>query len=154
MKHSYDEQTLRAAITNSTSVRQALLKLGVAARGGNYKIIEKAVATYSIDTTHFKGKGWNKGTQQPKRDINDYLNGGIEINSFRLKNRLLQEGMLERRCCGCDNDTWLDNPIPVELDHIDGDSSNNRLNNLRLLCPNCHALTPTYRGKNKGRNKA
>ena len=74
---------------------------------------------------------------------------GYPIQSDRLRRRLIDEGVPERRCCGCKLDTWLDQPIPLELDHIDGNHQNNALDNLRLLCPNCHSLTPTFRGKNK-----
>jgi 5-methylcytosine-specific restriction endonuclease McrA len=55
------------------------------------------------------------------------------------------------KCQICNNATWLENPIPLELDHISGDRDDNSESNLRLLCPNCHALTPTYKGKNIGR---
>ena len=71
--------------------------------------------------------------------------------SNKLRKRLLNEGYKEPICESCFNEYWLGNPIPLELDHINGDNSDNRLENLALLCPNCHALTPTYRGKNKGK---
>lgn len=60
--------------------------------------------------------------------------------------------MVEYKCqnCGCDGN-WQNGIIALELDHIDGDNSNNELSNLRYLCPNCHALTPTYRGRNINR---
>jgi hypothetical protein len=54
------------------------------------------------------------------------------------------------RCMMCGNTEWLEQPIPLELDHIDGDASNNLPINLRLICPNCHALTPTWKGRNRG----
>lgn len=53
----------------------------------------------------------------------------------------------------CKNDEWLGRPIEIELDHINGDSSDNVEANLRLLCPNCHAQTPTYKNRNKGRGR-
>ncbi len=57
-----------------------------------------------------------------------------------------------KRCALCDNDgIWHGRPIPLEVDHIDGDWRNNRVENLRLLCPNCHSVTDTYRGRGKGR---
>jgi 5-methylcytosine-specific restriction endonuclease McrA len=75
------------------------------------------------------------------------------VSSNDLRQRLIKEGIFEYRCMGCGLDTWLDQPIPLELDHINGSRSDQRLENLRLLCPNCHALTPTYRGKNMDPNK-
>ena len=55
-------------------------------------------------------------------------------------------------CSVCKNKEWNNQPIPIELDHINGDASNNKLENLRLICPNCHAQTSSYKGKNKGRS--
>ena len=152
MKHRYSEEQLREAISQSFSIRQALTLLGIAAKGGNYRVIQKAVASFNIDISHFTGQAHNKGkTLKRRREVVDYLNNQIPINSFRLKNRLLSENILQPICSHCTNTTWLGAPIPLELDHKDGDSQNNCITNLRLLCPNCHALTPTYRGKNKKR---
>lgn len=59
-----------------------------------------------------------------------------------------------RQCAVCKATTWLGQPVPIETDHIDGDYRNNSEVNVRLICPNCHALTPTYKGRNKGRGRA
>jgi len=72
--------------------------------------------------------------------------GRVQSNKLRIK--LLREGLKEAKCERCGNVEWLGLPIPLEVHHINGDKSKNELSNLQLLCPNCHALTPTYRGKN------
>lgn len=69
--------------------------------------------------------------------------------TYRLKQQLIDSEIFQRKCNNCNNTEWLNAPIPLELDHISGDRFDNRLENLRLLCPNCHAQTDTYRGKNK-----
>lgn len=66
----------------------------------------------------------------------------------RLRENLLKHGHVERRCDTCSRDTWLAGPIPLQLDHIDGNRMNCTEANLRLLCPTCHALTPTFSGRN------
>lgn len=155
MKHKYSKDQLQEAIINAQSIRQALINLGVAPRGGNYKVILKAVQLYNIDTSHFLGQAHSRGkTLRTRTSTNEYLQNNKPINSYRLKNRLIKEKYFQSICSNCSNDTWLNAPIPLELDHIDGDTNNNDINNLRLLCPNCHALTPTYRGKNQSRSKA
>ena len=69
---------------------------------------------------------------------------------FKLKNMLLRDGVFQPVCSSCNSAEWLGKPIPLELEHIDGNCRNNTLENLTLLCPNCHAFTSTYRGKNIG----
>jgi hypothetical protein len=74
-------------------------------------------------------------------------------NLGSLKRRLLAEGILEYRCAECGLSEWRGEKLPLDLDHVNGVSDDNRQENIRLLCPNCHALTPTYRGRNKGMYK-
>jgi len=145
----YTPEQLADAVKTSYSYRQVLKKLSVAPAGGNYEVLKKAIKHFDLDASHFRGQGWNKGqTFGYKRPIEDYLTNKFPIGSYKLKKRLLDEGLLAPVCSNCKLEKWLDDLIPLELDHIDGNSSNNILSNLRLLCPNCHALTPTYRGKN------
>lgn len=146
---SYTEDQLREAVTSSTSIRQVLIKLGLSAQGGNNATVKRLVAKYNINIDHFLGASQKGRPKRIRTDVQEYLSNTVPCGSFRLKNRLIKEGILEPTCSCCGNSEWLGGPIPLELDHIDGNSANNSLTNLRLLCPNCHALTPTYRGKNK-----
>jgi 5-methylcytosine-specific restriction endonuclease McrA len=150
--HKYSEEQLRVAVKSSTSLRQVLQKLNVAPYGGNYDVLRKAIKYFSLETSHFIGQAWNKGRTLPSRQpINTYLSNEIPIQSYKLKNRLLKENIFEHKCSNCGSTTWLDQSIPLELDHINGNNKDNSIGNLRLLCPNCHALTPTYRSKNRSR---
>jgi hypothetical protein len=125
-------------------------KLKIKPAGGNYQTIKKYIKKYKINTSHFKGQGWSKGDKiGPKRSIQTYLNNEKFIQSFKLKNRLIRENIFEHKCMNCDGTEWQKIKIPLELHHKDGNNSNNNLSNLELLCPNCHALTDNYRGKNK-----
>ena len=141
---------LARAIARSFSIRGALKVLRLAPAGGNYETIRKAIREFNLDTSHFTGQGHLRGKShnyntRPLRSI--LVRGKLE-QTFRLKLRLLAEGYKQHRCECCGITEWLKQPVPLELHHKDGDRTN-LLRNLELLCPNCHALTDNYRGKNK-----
>ena len=83
------------------------------------------------------------------RDIEDYTSNKVPMQSDKLKIRLINEGYLDPQCAMCGISRWLDGEVPLQLDHKNGNKDDNSLRNLRLLCPNCHALTPQYRLKNE-----
>jgi hypothetical protein len=149
----YTENELRDAIKTSISIRQAINKLGLIPAGGNYKTIKVKIQALRIDVSHFKGKGWLKGKTHnflQETNLQEIFDGKHPIyQTSRLKKRLINEKYLKKECNKCKRKEWLDGPIPLELDHVNGNSTDHRLKNLQLLCPNCHALTETYRGKNK-----
>lgn len=88
-------------------------------------------------------KGIKCGIKTP---IKDYLNNKKFINSHRLKNKLIEEGYKEKKCERCNLEKWNEEDIPLELHHKDGNKDNNNLENLEILCPNCHALEPNNSG--------
>jgi hypothetical protein len=150
-RYSYTEQDVADAVATSFSYAEVLRKLGVRPAGGNYDTVKRPVRHLKLDTTHFTGRGHRRDrTYGPRRPLEELLRASSTVQSYKLKRRLLDEGVFERVCMSCNRSRWEQAPIPLELHHKDGDRHNNELANLAMLCPNCHALTDTYRGKNIG----
>ena len=105
--------------------------------------LEKMGITYE---GNMSGKGFSK--KRDKMTLIKYLANSKDIQSNKVRIKLLEEGYKEYKCESCGLTTWLDQPIPLELHHKDGNRENNTLENFILLCPNCHAFTDSYRGKN------
>jgi hypothetical protein len=151
---SWTDEQLIEAVKNSYSYREVIKTIGLVPAGGNYAQVTRRIEELGLDTSHFKGKGWNVGwkfdPRKPKIPLSKLLVNGRETQSHKLRIRLIEEGLKLPECelCG-----WCkvsdDGRLPLELDHINGDRLDNRIQNLRIICPNCHSLQPTHRGKNK-----
>ncbi len=152
-KRSWGEVELREAVKTSSSYRQVIAKLGLVEAGGNYEQVKKYIKEFAFPTEHFTGMGWRKNKifgPQPHIPLAEILVKDSTFQSFKLKKRLFELGMKKRECEKCKwSQLSLDGRIPLELDHINGDRHDNRLENLRVLCPNCHSLEPTHRGLNR-----
>jgi hypothetical protein len=139
------------AVRTSRSIAEVCRKLGVDEVSSRRAVVA-AMTERGLDASHLLGQAWRRGRIfGPRVRILDALAAGTVKSSSAIRERLIAEGVRDRRCELCGLESWRGGPIPLELDHIDGDRTNNRLENLRLVCPNCHAQTPTYRGRNIGR---
>lgn len=154
MMKRYTEKDFIEMVKNSTSISQVLKGLGLRPTGGNYGVAKRRILVLKLDTSHFTGQSYLKGETHnwakkiPLVEImvNHSTYGG---GTTTLKQRLIKEGILEQKCYRCGLTHWLEQKLSLELDHINGNRFDNRKENLTILCPNCHSLTPTYRGRGK-----
>lgn len=149
MSRKYTKELLLLLIPECQTMAEVCRKLNIKPATGSQSLLSKRVKEYEIDISHFLGQGHGRGKIfGPKRKLEDYLNNLFFIKSDALRRRLIKEGIKNHQCEICLLTKWNNEQIPLELDHIDGNHNNNNLKNLRILCPNCHALTETYCGKN------
>ena len=152
-KRSYSDEQLRQAATQSTSIIQALRLLGVSARGCSYRNFRIYAERAGVDISHFtsrghlKGKSHNWSYARPLSEI--LIENSDYLSTSNLKRRLLREKVLVNSCYKCGINAWHGQKLSLVLDHINGNNRDNRKENLRLLCPNCHSQTPTFAGRNK-----
>ena len=157
-------ELLQAHVLESISIAQVLVKLNMPRAGRSHRELTRRLKQLGIDTSHFKGAGWARGEthttstaiararrRNTRTNEEVFVESSPESNGTRLVRRLLALGWTYR-CSTCGIDQWRGQPMVLHLDHINGVNNDNRLENLRLLCPNCHALTETY--CNRRRNLA
>jgi hypothetical protein len=155
-RRKYTDQDFANAVKNNFSIRAVLEELNVVPTGGSYKLFTQRVKKLNLDTSHFTGQGHLKGKTHNwslKFPIEQILvKDSTYLNTSFLRKRLIKENLLSDECSRCKIKDWQGEPLSLHLDHIDGDNTNNQIDNLRLLCPNCHSQTPTYCGRNKKKN--
>jgi hypothetical protein len=121
--------------------------------GGNVSYLRKMILKADLDTSHFLGQAHLRGVPSSHKYTKETFLLSLNEKKLRpgsaLLEYLLRFELKERQCEVCNTKTWCDQPIPLEVHHINGCKFDNRLNNLMVLCPNCHAQTENYGNKNK-----
>lgn len=137
------EEEFANLVAESRSFQDLAQRIGyVKTGGGTQETLKQVVKERNLDISHFTGQGWNKGNH-------DYST--FQKNSNKKNGKTTLKAIIDlrgRKCEKCGLTEWFDKPINLEIHHIDGDHYNNELNNIQLLCPNCHSYTDNFRGKN------
>ena len=137
-----EKEELENLVKTSNSLSDILRKQGKAISGASMKILKNTLDSYGINYVFLN---LTHSTPKIKLTLDEILVKGKNYNSADLRKRLVEEGLKENKCelCGCE-DEWNGKPLTLQLDHINGDHYDNRLENLRILCPNCHSQTETF----------
>mgnify|MGYP001220205096 CR=1 FL=1 len=140
----YTIRQLAEAVKTSKNFVEVHKKIGL--KGNNHASLKKIIEDAGIDASHVR---WGNGNPLPEILVknSDYTKTG------HLKNRLLKEGMKESKCEKCGIIEWCEKPLSFHLHHINGDYRDNRLENLQILCPNCHSQTDNFGVKNSGKGR-
>lgn len=161
MRAKYTDEDIAEAVKLSTSITGVLKKIGLKPNGANHESIKTKIKNLNLNISHFTGQGWCKGENHEKfikkfveRPIKSILVKNSTYSSpSGVKKKLLKEGLLENKCYNCGIINWLNENIALQLHHIDRNKANNTLENLTILCPNCHSQTPNYGSKNCRKKK-
>jgi hypothetical protein len=148
-RRQWTDQQLADVVRTSSTVAEVARRLGYQPSGGVHRLLRHHMARLDLSTEHFAGQSWSKGksvARRAQRPLTEILvRGSTYANNGALRKRLMREGLKPRHCELCQLDEWHGHRLPLELDHINGEPTDNRLENLRILCPNCHAVTDTWR---------
>lgn len=148
--HNTPIETFKQLAKESISFSDLLRKLNLSTNGStNHNNLKDYIKNYNINIEHFSHTVPNRKPNNSYTLAEILVKDSKYTNRGRLKERLIRENYLPYQCNICELNCWNNLPIALQLDHINGIPNDNRIENLRLLCPNCHSQTDTYAGKNR-----
>jgi hypothetical protein len=156
-RNKYSKELLEQIVRRNKTIKECLLELGRPLSGDNYKYFQRLVNKFGLDTSHFLTKSEQLKEKQiaKKYSLDEIFCEGTKFRSGDyLKNILYKNNLKQPICEMCGHDeNWKTGKISLILDHINGINNDNRIENLRIVCPNCDSTLPTYKGRNIKTNK-
>lgn len=148
---NYTKSLLEEKVKDCYSFAELCRRLGLCPEGSNPKTVRKKLDEFNVDYSHFTGKKWYKNTNNPvyRSKYIPNLCEHSSLSSSNVKELIYKLGLKENKCECCGVSEWQGKPLVCELHHINGDSTDNRIENLIILCPNCHSQTDNFRNKNR-----
>jgi len=140
---SYTVEDIREAAKTARCFADIMRAVGLAQHGGNLKTVKGLIRQHNIETNFDLVAARRDGKRNWSKE--EIFCKDSKYHRSTLRNAVIRFGVIEYKCSKCGNDgSWLNQPLPLDIDHINGDNTNNSLDNLRFLCPNCHRQTPTW----------